>query len=117
MQEHSIQNQIRIAISENRLGACFRVNVGQAWTGERIERNSDGSITIYKPRPFKSGLPEGFSDLFVISPGGFASFLEVKSEKGRPTKQQVNFLEQMQNLGARAGMVRSVSDALNLLRS
>jgi hypothetical protein len=117
LQEHDIQNAIRIAISENYLGTCFRVNVGQAWIGDRIERHSDGSVTIYNARPFKTGLPEGFSDLFVVLHGGLAAFLEVKSEKGRSSPNQLHFITHMQQLGAKAGVVRSVSDALKLLRS
>jgi len=128
MLERDIQNLIRIAISENRLGTCFRTNVGQAYTGNKIVKNQNGTITIYDPRPFKSGLPEGFSDLIVVTPltitlemigqkVALASFLEVKDAKRKPTPEQLNFLEQMTQLGARAGIARSVDDAIKILRS
>ncbi|MCX7779625.1 MAG: VRR-NUC domain-containing protein [Negativicutes bacterium] len=127
MREHDLQNQIRFEISRQRLGVSFRTNVGQAWQGERIQRNLDGSITIYNPRPFQTGLPEGFSDLLVIQPiiispehvgqlVAAAAFLEVKTQNRKPTPKQLNFLEQMRQLGAKTGIPRSVEDALNILR-
>ncbi|WP_425057638.1 hypothetical protein SCACP_21560 [Sporomusa carbonis] len=126
MNEHSIQNQIRLAISKHRLGVSFRTNVGAAWQGD-VEKNPDGTITIRNPRPFKSGLPEGFSDLLVISPVTITSemigqtfaragFLEVKTPKGRPTEAQLNFIKQMTNLGALAGVARSPEEAIRILK-
>ena len=125
--EHDIQSQIRIAISQNKLGTSFRINVGQAYTGNEIKKQSDGSILIKNPRPFASGVPKGFSDLLVITPiiitpemvgqqFARAGFLEVKTKTGRPTKDQVNFIEQMQSLGARAGIARSVEDVIKILQ-
>ena len=127
MLEHDIQNSIRLAISESNLGVSFRTNVGQAWTGEQIIKNFDKSITIKKPRPFDTGLPKGFSDLLVINsveitPNmvgkkmAIASFIEVKTPKGKPTEQQINFIERMQELGAKAGIARSPDDAIEILR-
>lgn len=112
MRESDIQNQVRIHVSERRLGVLFRANVGEAWTGNRIERNPDGSITIYKPRRLRTGLPPGFSDLFGLAiPGGRAVFLEMKSSSGRLTPEQENFLRQMVSMGALAGVARSIEDA------
>ncbi|MBP2629861.1 MAG: hypothetical protein H6Q70_489 [Firmicutes bacterium] len=128
MLEHDIQNSIRLAISENKLGVSFRTNVGQGWTGEKIIKNPNGSITIFKPRPFDTGLPTGFSDLLVINPTiispkmvgkqiAIAGFIEVKNLRGKPTTDQENFIERMQELGAKAGIARSPDDALKILRS
>jgi len=124
--EHDIQNQIRIAISQNKLGTSFRTNVGQAYTGDNIIKNTDGSIKITNPRPFNTGLPKGFSDLLIITPiiitsdmvgqqFARAGFLEIKTKTGRPTKDQLNFISQMQSLGARAGVARSVEDVIKIL--
>lgn len=126
LSEHDIQSKIRIAISQNNLGTSFRVNVGQAYTGNEIKKQSDGSILIKNPRPFISGVPKGFSDLLIISPITItpemvgqqfarAGFLEVKTATGRPTKEQLNFIDQMQKLGARAGIARSVEDVIKIL--
>lgn len=125
--EHDLQNQIRLAISENKLGVSFRCNVGQAWTGNDVRKNPDRSITIYNPRPFQSGLPAGFSDLLIIQPVivtpamvgqqiAAACFLEVKTKKRKPTQEQLNFLEQMNRLGGKGGVVRSVEEAIQILQ-
>lgn len=112
MRESDIQNQVRIHVSKRRLGVLFRANVGEAWTGDRIQKNLDGSITIHNPRRLKTGLPSGFSDLFGIAiPGGRAVFLEMKSSSGRLTPEQENFLRQMASMGALAGVARSIEDA------
>lgn len=127
MQEHDIQNAIRLEISRQRLGVSFRTNVGQAWTGNDIRKNPDGSITIKDPRPFQTGLPEGYSDLTVVTPVvvtpdmvgnliGIAGFIEVKNAKRKATPAQINFIEQMQSLGARAGVARSPEDAVRILK-
>lgn len=126
LSEHDIQNQIRIAISQKNLGTSFRTNVGQAYTGEKIIKNADRSIKIINPRPFNTGLPKGFSDLLIITPIiitsemvgqqlARAGFLEIKTKTGRPTKDQLNFIDQMQSLGARAGIARSVEDVIKIL--
>jgi len=111
MRESDIQNQIRIHVSERRLGVLFRANVGEAWTGDSIEHNPDGSITIHRPRRLKTGLPPGFSDLFGVAAGGRAVFIEVKSPTGRLRPEQENFLRQMARMGACAGVARSVEEA------
>ena len=115
MREADIQNSIRLHISSKKLATIFRANVGEAWTGD-VVRNHDGSITIYNPRRFNTGLPQGFSDLFGVCPSGQAVFIEVKAEKGRPTKEQVNFLEVMRSQGALTGIARSADDAENIIR-
>lgn len=101
--------------------------MGQAYTGDKITKQNDGSIKITNPRPFNTGLPKGFSDLLIITPiiitpemvgqqFARAGFLEIKTKTGRPTKDQVNFIEQMQNLGAKAGIARSVEDVMKILK-
>ena len=124
--EHDVQNSIRIAISSTGTGVSFRCNVGEAWTGD-VTNNLDGSVTIKNPRRFQSGLPVGFSDLFVVIPTiitpdmigrkiAISGFIEVKNEKGRLRPEQKNFLSQMQSLGARAGVARSPEEAIKILR-
>lgn len=116
MREHDIQNKIRLEFGQRTGGILFRGNVGLAWTGSRVVRNQDGSVTIFDARPFTSGLPQGFSDLFGVLPGGRAIFLEVKAPSGKPTEAQVNFIEQMQRLGAAAGVTRSIEDAIAICK-
>jgi hypothetical protein len=114
MKEHDIQNKIRLEFGARTGGILFRANVGQAWIGSRVVKNLDGSVTIYDARPFNSGLPQGFSDLFGVLPGGRATFVEVKGTNGRPTEEQKNFITQMQKIGAAAGIARSVEDVIRL---
>lgn len=101
MTEHDIQNDIRMKLSE--LGYCvFRVNVGRFKT-------EDG-------RWFDTGLPKGFSDLMAVKDGK-VYFLEVKTDKGKASKEQLNFLAVMRDkYGCVAAIVRSVEDAVNAVK-
>lgn len=99
-EEHKIQNEIRAAVSE--YCVIFRINVGSGYT-------ADG-------RRFHTGVPAGFSDLFgVRKADGKAVFIEVKTPKGKPSKKQLHFLEQMQKQGAIAGICRSAAEAVQLV--
>lgn len=125
MSEHRIQSEIRNALA----GECvlFRINSGKAWTGNNITRLPDGSLLIRDPRPFETGVPPGFSDTFglveiTITPDmvgkviAQALFGEVKTETGRVSPKQSAFLAAMSKRGALAGVWRSVSDALRMVR-
>lgn len=125
MREAAIQNQIRNALTDR--GLFFRVNVGQAWTGSECVRLPSGDMLVKTPRPFSTGLPPGFADLFglvptIITPemvgntvARFAA-IEVKGPKGRPTQRQTNFLRAVNDNGGLAGIARSPDDALAILR-
>lgn len=97
--EIDIQNSIRKALSKH--GIVLRLNNGLFYT-------EDG-------RPVKSGLPKGTSDLLYIGNNGLVAFMEVKTATGRPSKEQINFINAMQARHLKAGIVRSVEDALNLI--
>lgn len=123
MTEHKIQNEIRNALCGE--GLFFRANVGQAWTGE-VSRLPDGSIIIKNPRPFSTGLPVGFSDIFGLRPQiitpemvgsrvGIFVALEVKSKTGRVSPKQESFLSAIRNQGGRSGVIRSAEDALRVI--
>jgi len=100
LREHTIQDRIRLAISPYAI--VFRANVGKVKT-------PDG-------RFFDTGLPVGFSDLFGFRKSdGKMFFIEVKTPSGRISDAQRNFINQMQNFGAIAGVCRSEEDALVLL--
>lgn len=102
MTEHDIQSSIRIKLSE--LGYCvFRINVGRFKT-------EDG-------RWFDTGLPKGFSDLIAVKDGRIY-FLEVKTETGKASKEQLNFLAVMRDrYGCVAEIVRSADDAVRVVKS
>ncbi len=100
-EEHKIQNEIRLVLSDTCV--IFRGNVGTGCT-------KDG-------RYFSTGLPKGFSDLFGFRKSdGKAVFIEVKTPKGRPSAEQKKFLETMRKYGAVAGICRSPEEALNLIK-
>ena len=101
--ETAVQNQIRVALS--RYGVCFRMNSG-------LLRTPDGN-------PIRVGAP-GMSDLLYIGEPyqGYrptVAWLEIKTDTGQPTDEQLRFIERMQTLGCRAGIARSVEDALAII--
>lgn len=131
MNEHGIQNTIRNALVGK--GSFFRGNVGKGWTGkaERVAKAGfakvePGDVIVRKARVFDTGLPPGFSDLFglrsvVITPDmvgqTIAQFvaMEVKTDTGRASDRQGNFLAAVRARGGLAGIVRSPDDALALI--
>lgn len=99
--EHKIQNEIRLALSDSCI--IFRMNVGTGYT-------ADG-------RYFNTGVPKGFPDLFGFRKSdGRAVFIEVKTAKGKPSAEQVKFLETMRKNGAISDICRSAEDALKLIQ-
>lgn len=99
MRETDIQSNIRMALSKH--GTAFRMQSGMFYTetGEKI----------------RIGIP-GMSDLLFVGQG-FIAWIEVKTPKGRPSKEQLNFIERMQALGHKAGIARSVEDALKIINT
>lgn len=83
----------------------FRANVGSGWQGNVLSHGL--CLVLGNPRPFSSGLPTGFSDLFGFRPDGRAFFVEVKTEEGRLNTAQKSFLSAMQSRGAVAVVARS----------
>jgi hypothetical protein len=110
--ETQIQQQIRLAVGQR--------------SDLRLFRNNTGSLPDPRTgRPIQFGLAKGSADLIgikqvTITPemvgqtiGQFVS-LEVKTPTGRVTPQQRNWLTMIRKLGGLAGVVRSVSDALQI---
>jgi len=123
--EHGIQNEIRNAAVDEAL--MFRANVGTGWQGVAEKPLPDGSVILRKPRRFSTGLPTGFSDLFGLVPvtvtpdmvgktvGVFVA-VEVKNATGRARDAQRDFIDAVRRHGGRAGLARSIAEALEIIR-
>lgn len=100
IKEIDIQNEIRLALRNEAI--IFRANVGTFST-------ADG-------RYISTGLPKGFSDLFGTRiKDGRSIYIEVKTKKGKPSPEQINFISQMKAAGAIAGICRSKEEAIRLV--
>ena len=96
MTETDLQNQIKMALSP--YGVVIRQNTG--------------NFQLKDGRRIMCGV-KGLSDLLFIGNNRVA-FIEVKTETGKPTQEQLNFIRRMQELGHSAGIARSTEDALRL---
>lgn len=111
--ELTIQNEIRLALAKAGVPA-FRNNVG-------AYKNQEGRYVTF-------GVGEkGGSDLICITPititpemvgsiVGVFTAIEVKTPKGRVSKEQQAFIEAILHYGGFAGVARSDTDALNIVR-
>lgn len=121
MTEADVQNSIRLKLSE--LGYYTeRINVGSGYLVpkelmDEIKRICPPALKakLDKISYFSTGAVKGRSDLSAIKDGRI-SFLEIKNEISRPSAEQLKFIEVMQSrYGCRAGIARSVSDALAIV--
>lgn len=94
--------------------------------GVRVFRNNVGTATTADGRFIRFGLCPGSSDLigwtqYVIGPEDVGrtvavfTALEVKTASGRPTCQQRQFIDVVNNSGGIAGIVRSPQQAIQLI--
>lgn len=113
-QETKIQNSILLALSK---AGClvFRNETSGAWVGKILHQDGQ-QVTLTDARMIRFGLTKGSSDIVGIAPDGRFLAVEVKTPKGRPTKEQLRFIEAVKNAGGIAGIARSVEDALDLIR-
>lgn len=114
-EETEIQRQIMLALSE--YGVVIRQQSGNF----RVVDNLEEVIKKHaepKIRYIKCGFV-GLSDLqFISDDGNLTCFIEVKTKKGKPSEEQenfINFINSKKNKHLRAGIARSVEDALKLI--
>ena len=118
--EHDIQNEIRLKLSE--MGYFTeRINVGSGYLVpkalmDRIKTKVPSLKSELEKIPyFSTGAVKGRSDLSAIKDGRI-TFIEVKTESGVVSEEQLNFIEQMKSrYGCNAGVARSVDDAVKLV--
>ena len=105
MTEAQIQDAIRLELGKVPDLVLWRNNVGIAehWNGKSVD------IVKY-------GLAPGSSDLIgLLGPRGRWIALEVKSETGVASPEQMKFLRLVQRMGGFACIVRSVDEAVKAL--
>jgi hypothetical protein len=134
MYDSENQTMKKIQIAATAVGArLFRNNSALGWVGEsrRITSRTtvtlnDGDVIVYKARPLHAGLCKGSSDLIGFRTlkitadmigKSIAQFcaVEVKSETGKPTLEQISFLNILRDKGALSLLTRSVEDAVKEL--
>ena len=98
--EANIQKEIMLALSQ---AGCtiFRNNTGAYRDGDRFIRYGVGG--------------KGGSDLLGISYSGKFLAVEVKTAKGKPTNDQLNFINVVKSKNGIAFIARSAEEALQLL--
>lgn len=99
-EETKMQDKIRVALSD--YGICFR-------TANMPHENEYGQY-------YKGTLPAGFSDLLFIG-DGFIAFIEVKAPRGKPSPEQLHFLDTMRQKGHRGGVAYSIEDAIKIINN
>ena len=111
--ETKIQNLILMKLSE---AGClvFRNETAGAWVGKVLHKDA-GQVTLTNASMVKFGLMAGSADIIGISPTGKFLAVEIKTSKGRATKEQLRFIEAVNKAGGIAGVARSVDDALLLI--
>ena len=97
--ESYIQNQIRCALSK--YGVVIRMNTGNVQT-------QSGTY-------IRCGV-KGMSDLLFVGQG-YIAWIEVKTPTGKPSPEQIKFINRMRQLGHRAGIARSVEEALDIVNN
>ena len=106
-EETRISDEIRLALSDSCVLA--RSPAGFFYQGKRV-RN-----TLTNLRPTKVLIP-GWPDLTGFRRSdGRAVFIEVKTAKGKPSPEQLKFIELAKRSGALAGIARSVQDAIEIV--
>lgn len=129
MNPHSLPNLIMLAVGRGAT-RLWRNNVAMAWAGSGIRKITrrqmvecgPGDVVVRQARPIHAGLCKGSSDLVgltsvVVTPDmvgrRVAVFvaIEAKTGKGRPTKDQRQFVEFVNTMGGRAGVAWSAEEA------
>lgn len=111
--ETKTQNKILIALS-NAGCTVWRNETAGAWVGKVVHKEAS-QVTLTNARMIRFGLSVGSSDIIGITPEGRFLAIEVKTKTGRPTQQQLTFIDAVRINGGIAGIARSVQDALDLI--
>lgn len=110
--ETKIQTKIMLALSE---AGCtvWRNETAGAYVGRKIHSAGD-QVTLAGARMVQFGLCKGSADIIGMTPSGQFLAIEVKTDTGRPSKYQLNFIAQVKKNGGVAGIARSPAEALEI---
>ena len=97
--EQYLSNQCRLHAGKNN-AMCFHINVGNF-------KLKDGSF-------FRTGVPNGWSDLITILPNGIIFFCETKIAPRRPTKEQIEFINLIRKQKIVAGVAYTLDEYIEL---
>lgn len=135
MFENNLQKHIMLAIGKLGKTTIFRNNVGMGWTGKSRRISSPvtvklmpGDVVIQNARPLHAGLCEGSSDLIgwttkeitadmVGKRIAVFTAVEIKTETGRASQAQLNFISRIRECGGIAGIARNPDEAQNLIEN
>ena len=103
----------------------FINRVGKGWVGIVTARTAN-TITLQQPRPLEAGFGKGTSDLIGCTPITITpemvgrtlavyTAVEVKSEHGRATAEQLNYIKMVKQWGGIACVARSADDVFNAI--
>ena len=94
----------------------FRNETAGVWAGKVVGRTKKGQVVLAAgAKFFKCGLAVGSADIIGITNTGRFISIEVKAGKDTVKKKQKIWLRVMKEMGAIAGIARSVQDVTDLL--
>jgi hypothetical protein len=110
--EHRIQQEIQLSASQ--YGIVLRLNSGKFWQGKRVWSEEFKQFVLINLRPIQ-GCPEGTPDLLFLGENNNVAFIECKDDKGKTRDKQKKFINIMHQYGIKAGVARSVENALEII--
>lgn len=117
--EHALMNSISIWCGEHDY-LCFRINVGLFYTERKATGTDEDWIQIGTGlrkcyQQISTGVPKGFSDLFILKDNGHVCFVETKVHPRKATDEQVRFIEAVRKRGFRAGVAYTLEEAIEII--
>ena len=113
----------KIQLMASSLGhRIFRCNRGIGWVGKSIRFSETmkievhaGDVLIKKARPLHAGLIDGNGDFIGYSSTGKFISVEIKTETGIISPDQITWCDAVNKAGGIAGIVRDEETAFELL--
>lgn len=113
----------RITLIASQLGhRIFRCNTGEGWIGKAVFFSKPAKIEVYpgdviirKAKRIHFGLTNGGGDYIGFSKDGKFISVELKTDTGKPSDDQLNFIDAVKSVGGIAGVVRDEEQGFELL--